>query len=584
MTIIISYRALPIPTSLPSFVLHPAPAPPQGIHVPVSGLQNTLPIANASYNHLSPPNQYYYNYDKSEKTFKDTSTSVLGRLELDPNLGNLFKCPIQANKYTGHVRLPDIVQNISQIPPGSLKPESRVFWNPTVIALPYWSENQYLIVSRIVTDGNHQENVLCEANVCYIGSGEDARPGEKPCTEDDLRHVGPAGGMRCAASPVTLSVPPTPAERCEGKFMPYVDIPGFHDPRIFWSGKGEPLMMVNTQYASNPAVDNDIEFFSRSRYACFGLWIIDLRTLHSPLENLLTSSPIRPSLGPLKSYPTLTELTRNPANTRSQIEKNWFLFFPSSGESYIHYDLSNPRGGPRGRTFAKLLGNGLTTTNLTDPLEQPCLRDLTDAEEPDKMKRGGTWHQATNSLRLVLCDRFDYDCKAKPDNTVFFAIVHRKFPNWLKLPLRYERYFMVWSATPPFEMLGISQHPVLMGNETASGWSASENWDDDPANAKIVTTTKKTAANATEPYGGKNYWAYFTYTVSISYAWGRQPRAAKDGGDEAQDMHVGYLDDEVLLAIGVDDKAQAFSRVKSGDLVQCLRSCPGRREDQGESV
>ena len=257
VTFIISYRALPIPTSLPSFVLHPAPAPPQGIHVPVSGLQNALPIANASYNHLSPPNQYYYSYEKSEKTFKDKSTSVLGRLELDPNLGHLFKCPIEANKHTGHVRLPDIVQNISQIPPGSVKPESRVFWNPTVIALPYWSKNQYLIVSRIVTDGNHQENVLCEANVCYIGSGEDARPGEKPCTEDDLRHVGPAGGMRCAASPVTLSVPPTPAERCEGKFMPYVDIPGFHDPRIFWSGKGEPLMMVNTQYASNPAVDND---------------------------------------------------------------------------------------------------------------------------------------------------------------------------------------------------------------------------------------------------------------------------------------------------------------------------------------
>ena len=261
------------------------------------------------------------------------------------------------------------------------------------------------------------------------------------------------------------------------------------------------------------------------------------------------------------------------------MEKNWFLFFPSNGESYVHYDLSDPRGGPRGRTFAKLLGNGLTTTNLTDPREEPCLRDLTAAEEPDKMKRGGTWHQATNSLRLILCNRFDYDCKARSENTVFFAIVHRKFPNWLKLPLRYERYFMVWSATPPFELLGISRHPILMSNETASGWSASENWDDDPANAKIVATTKETAKNASEPYGGKDYWAYFTYTVSISYAWGRQPRAAKDGGDEAQDMHVGYLDDEVLLAIGVDDKGQAFSRVKAGSLVQCLRACPGRTED-----
>ena len=248
VTLNISYRALPIPTSLPSFVLHPVPPPPQGIHVPISGLHSSLTIANASHNHLSPPNRYYYSYHKDEKTLSDyTSTSEIWRPELDPNLEYLFRCPVEANKYTGHVRLPDIVQNISQIPPGSLKPDSRVFWNPTVIALPYWSENQYLIVSRIVTNGNHQENVLCEANVCYIGSGEDARPGEKPCTKDDIRHVGPGGGMRCKSSPVTLSVPPTPAERCEGNFMAYVDIPGFHDPRIFWSGKGEPLMMVNTQ-------------------------------------------------------------------------------------------------------------------------------------------------------------------------------------------------------------------------------------------------------------------------------------------------------------------------------------------------
>ena len=253
VTLVISYRALPIPTSLPSSVLHPAPAPPQGIHVPISGLPNSLPIANSSNNHLSPPNQYYYSYYKSEKTANDhASASQVWRPELDPNLESLFKCPIKVNKYTSHIRLPDIVQNISQIPPGSLKPESRVFWNPTVVALPYWSTNQYLIVSRIVTDGNHQENVLCEANVCHIGSNEDARPGEKPCTEDDLRHVGPGGGMRCASSPVTLSVPPTPAERCEGNFTPYVDIPGFHDPRIFWSGKGEPLMMVNTQYVPSP--------------------------------------------------------------------------------------------------------------------------------------------------------------------------------------------------------------------------------------------------------------------------------------------------------------------------------------------
>ena len=246
VTLIILYRALPFSQSLPSFITHQPPAPPQGIHVPISALQKLLPLFNASNNHLSPPNDYFYNYEEAKTP--NRSLSLLWQPILDPNLAPLFHCTKKVNKYTGHIRLPDIIRNISNIPPGpQVKPELRIFWNPTVIALPYWSQNQYLVVSRIVTDGQHQENVLCEANVCYVGSGEDARPGEKPCTHDDVKHVGPAGGMRCVAPPVTLSVPPTPAEECEGKFGPYADIPGFHDPRIFWSGKGEPLMMVNTQ-------------------------------------------------------------------------------------------------------------------------------------------------------------------------------------------------------------------------------------------------------------------------------------------------------------------------------------------------
>ena len=308
--------------------------------------------------------------------------------------------------------------------------------------------------------------------------------------------------------------------------------------------------------------------------------MIDLRTLYSPLETLLSSSPSHFTFGgPLKSYPTLTELTRNPADTRFPIEKNWMLFFPSNGESYIHYDLPPIKGAKRGRTFAKLLGNGLTTTNLTDLLEIPCLQDLTEQEEPDENKRGGHWHQATNALRLILCNRSDPACKATPEKTVFFALIHRKFHNALKLPLRYERFFMVWSATPPFGLLGISRFPIQMANETALGWSESQNWDDDPTNAAIVAATRKhSPMNSTEPYGGKHYWADFTYTVSMSYAWGRDPRGKDAKGDESEDMHVGYLDDEIVLGIGVNDAGQAFSRVMAADLVGCLRACPGRVE------
>ena len=136
-------------------------------------------------------------------------------------------------------------------------------------------------------------------------------------------------------------------------------------------------------------------------------------------------------------------------------------------------------------------------------------------------------------------------------------------------------------------MLGISSHPLLLANETASGWTQSENWDDDPLNRQIVadnkninkeskdgTTTldkRRQFEDPAEPYGGKDYWAYFTYTTSIAYAWGRE-------GDEFGEKNVGYLDDEVVLSIGVDDKGQGFSRVKARDLVSCMRACPGRGE------
>lgn len=250
LIIILSYRSrLFFSASIHSFVIHPPPLSPPAIHIPIAGLsQAPLPVTNSSNNHLLPPTKYFYDYRPKLRSANLSSNNAFTQSATDPSLHPLFQCSLVANPYTHHIRLPYIIQNISDIPPDAKGSDNRIFWNPTIISLPYWSENQYLLVSRIATDGNYQENVLCEANICYAGKKENARPGEQPCTPDDIRHVGPAGGMRCVSSPMALSVPPTPAERCEGKFATYVDIPGFHDPRIFWSGKGEPLMMVNTQF------------------------------------------------------------------------------------------------------------------------------------------------------------------------------------------------------------------------------------------------------------------------------------------------------------------------------------------------
>lgn len=320
------------------------------------------------------------------------------------------------------------------------------------------------------------------------------------------------------------------------------------------------------------------------------------------------------------------------------MEKNWFLFFPRPEEAFLHYDLSVPRlvDGNRtagGRTFAKLIGNGFTTPNLTDPAEVPCLLD-----EPDRRGRSGHWHQTSNALKLVLCRRAEAEkgeCSEEQDGrAVHFAAMHRKFSNAWDLPLRYERFFVVWDARPPFRMLGMSRYPILMSNETASGWSAEGNWADGDATSEKddgpnstggldhetplmnnnATSTKesthlhtsplhnltKRAQNISTitpirpfpppdyfpppppPFRQKSNWAYFTYTPSI--AWAFRPSSSfsspeEDDDTEAQHTHtlealnVGYLDDEVILGIGVDDQGQGFARVKAGELVACLRVC-----------
>ena len=270
----------------------------------------------------------------------------------------------------------------------------------------------------------------------------------------------------------------------------------------------------------------------------------------------------------------------------------------------MHYDIADPSSPTRGRTFAKLLGSGLTTSNLTNKAEISCFPStLTD--ESDVALEGGHWHQSTNSLRLILCARNDPSCVPRPDNTVLFAIIHRKKLNALKLPMRYERYAMVWSSNPPFSMIGISQHPILFGDEIAPGWSTQENWDGSEGNKLVLQDAGNRtlpAAIKPQPLSGREEhvraesndpttpWPGFTYTVSIAWAFrGEDPRASRrsstSSGDEQAEgkvlhsMQTGYWDDEVILGIGVKDSGQAFGRVKASDLLECLRACP--RKERG---
>ncbi|KAK3062331.1 hypothetical protein LTS18_004342, partial [Coniosporium uncinatum] len=297
------------------------------------------------------------------------------------------------------------------------------------------------------------------------------------------------------------------------------------------------------------------------------------------------------SRGPLISYPSLTELTRTPPSSRSPMEKNW-IHFSSAIASYLFYETT-----PTARSYARLLGNGFTTSNLTSPLEAPCLPngfpdpsmeiDLLDGYNPitgrDRMK-DGSWHQATNSLKLMLCSRSDTECHAKPatEKETFLAVVQRKMNNGFNLPTRYERYFVLWSSVPPFEMLAVSRFPVLMANETASGFSAEENWEgDDSAASTESLVGAEEYARLVEKGVKRDMWYYFTYTVSIAWAW-RGMEEDGDGKETLREMQSGYLDDDVLLGIGLNDQGQGFAKVRAVELLQCLRTCPAM-EDAGKA-
>lgn len=141
---------------------------------------------------------------------------------------------------------------------------------------------------------------------------------------------------------------------------------------------------------------------------------------------------------------------------------------------------------------------------------------------------------------------------AKAPDTVFIAAIHRKHKNVLGLPIRYERYLIMWAARPPFSMLAISRHPILLANETTTGWTAEESWDDIP---EALSESR-------------GFWAKLTYTTTIAWAW------SKEDGD-IREKGAGYLDDEIILSVGVDDRDQVYGKVLVSELLQCLRICPG---------
>lgn len=161
---------------------------------------------------------------------------------------------------------------------------------------------------------------------------------------------------------------------------------------------------------------------------------------------------------------------------------------------------------------------------------------------------------------------------------VHFSIIHRKFSNELDLPMRYERYVMVWEARRPFRVVALSEYPIVFGNERVRPWT----YEEDILGHQSTQVRRESDLNDVEDkYEQENVQEeendfYFTYTPSLAWshhARGKDDHVHRERGHE--DLGTGYLDDEVIVGIGMDDVAQGFARVEVAELLSCLRWCPG---------
>jgi hypothetical protein len=259
-----------------------------------------------------------------------------------------------------------------------------------------------------------------------------------------------------------------------------------------------------------------ITYGSASAYTCLGQWIHDLRRLVR--WNTLDA------IDRTQRFFWPTELQRPPPY--GDIEKNWFAFWDWQGDMYLHYDIL-----PK-RSFAKVSDDGSGISEDLAPRaaahDSKCLEQYMP-----HLKEHEHIHQATNSLAIVMCQRSSPECDVAR-NTYIFTIFHHKTYN--ENHNLYEPYLMIIRNEAPFEIHAISSKPFWISGRGKPG----ENWSSDPA----------ISASQTQ----------MMYITSVNW---------KERGLN----YTGYLDDELMIAFGIEDKAAGGIDVTAEQLFKELNMC-----------
>ncbi|KAK9321879.1 hypothetical protein V1517DRAFT_325164 [Lipomyces orientalis] len=325
--------------------------------------------------------------------------------------------------------------------------------------------------------------------------------------------------LRCVNQPKKIDLPGWPSPKGSCGLWPKIESGlGHIDSRIFMSPLGEPLMIVGTNGITN----------------CVHQFIVDLRTLVPDLESKLKieNVPIR--------FANLTALPRE--TPLAEMEKNYQLLFDEKNEIFVHHEIGD-------RSFSALSDHGMRNLAVYAPTPE-CILSLRKTF-PDPSQQRMTIHQATNTLRVTLCD---YPCEPTLDNTVLVSIMHVKYEHWLHV--YYRRYLVVMNATAPFHILARSSNLVYAGSdERQMVYSVSMEWDHPHFrdHSQSLVNPPNAVAKREET---------------------TEPRVTPETNNLVNDYYHGWLDDTLLISLGLNDQDSAFMHVKAGQLLDCLELCP----------
>ncbi|KAK9327621.1 hypothetical protein V1520DRAFT_393740 [Lipomyces starkeyi] len=323
--------------------------------------------------------------------------------------------------------------------------------------------------------------------------------------------------LTCMNQPKVLELPDwlSPEGTCTPLLEPGL---GHIDPRIFMSPIGEPLMMVSTIGHTN----------------CEHEFVVDLRTIVPDLGQKLNVETVPIRFGNLTVLPNATP--------HAEMEKNYQLLFDDNAEIFVHRGIAE-------RSLTSISDYYGMHDLAVDSLAPECILSLgKSVPDPDRQKV--TLEQATNSLRVTLCE---YPCEPTLDNTVLMSIMHVKYVHLDEV--YYRRYVVIMNATAPFRILARSSNLIYMGSdERATVFTVAMEWDH-----SHFRDRSKSFANPQK---------------AVTKRAADVAKLTPDMNSLVNDYYHGWLDDTVMITLGVNDQESAFTHINASQLLDCLELCP----------